>query len=87
VSRSVKVPQLELGLSNGARSGWSGFTAGLARQTIRRNVTINNLLPGTFDTDGQREHVRGMVDEKNTYEKIWHGRIAQNPAGRFGQAD
>jgi len=87
VSRSVKVPQLELGLSNGARSGLVGFTAGLARQTIRRNVTINNLLPGTFDTDGQREHVRGMVDEKNSYEKIWQGRIAQNPAGRFGQAE
>jgi len=87
VSRSVKVPQLELGLSNGARSGLVGFTAGLARQTVRRNVTINNLLPGTFDTDGQREHVRGMVDEKNSYEKIWQGRIAQNPAGRFGQAE
>ena len=87
VSRSVKIPQMELGLSNGARSGLVGFTAGLARQTIRRNVTINNLLPGTFDTDGQREHVRGMVDEKNSYEKIWQGRIAQNPAGRFGQAE
>ena len=71
VSRSVKMPQLELGLSNGARSGLVGFTAGLARQTIRHNVTINNLLPGTFDTDGQREHVRGMVDAKNSYEKIW----------------
>src|SRR4029077_13547842 len=82
VSRSVKIPQAELGLSNGARSGLVGFTAGLARQTVRHNVTINNLLPGPFDTDGQREHVRGMVDEKRSYEKIWQGRIAQNPAGR-----
>jgi 3-oxoacyl-[acyl-carrier protein] reductase len=87
VSRSVKVPQLELGLSNGARSGLVGFTAGLARQTIKHNVTINNLLPGTFDTDGQREHVRGLVDANNPYERVWNARIAQNPAGRFGQAD
>ena len=86
-SRSVKIPQLELGLSNGARSGLVGFTAGLARQTIRHNVTINNLLPGAFDTDGQREHVRGLVDANNPYEQIWNARIAQNPAGRFGQAD
>ena len=62
VSRSVKIPQAELGLSNGARSGLVGFIAGLARQTVRHNVTINNLLPGPFDTDAQREHVRGMVD-------------------------
>lgn len=50
VSRSVKIPQVELGLSNGARSGLVGFAAGLARQTVARNVTINNLLPGIFDT-------------------------------------
>jgi 3-oxoacyl-[acyl-carrier protein] reductase len=87
VSRSVKIPQLELGLSNGARSGLVGFAAGLARQTVRHNVTINNLLPGTFDTDGQREHVRGLVDEQNSYEKIWNARVVQNPAGRFGQAE
>ena len=87
VSRSVKVPQLELGLSNGARSGLVGFTAGLARQTVRHNVTINNLLPGPFDTDGQREHVRRMADDKNSFETIWNARVAQNPAGRFGQAD
>jgi 3-oxoacyl-[acyl-carrier protein] reductase len=87
VSRSVKIPQAELGLSNGARSGLVGFTAGLARQTVRRNVTINNLLPGPFDTDGQREHVRGLVDAQNTYEQIWNRRVAGVPAGRFGQPD
>ena len=87
VSRSVKIPQLELGLSNGARSGLVGFAAGLARETVAHNVTINNLLPGPFDTDGQREHVRGMADDNNSYEKIWNARVAQNPAGRFGQAD
>src|SRR5919197_1591940 len=87
VSRSVKIPQAELGLSNGARSGLVGFTAGLARQTVRHNVTINNLLPGPFDTDGQREHVRGMVDATHSYDMLWNARVAQNPAGRFGQAD
>jgi len=87
VSRSVKIPQLELGLSNGARSGLVGFVAGLARQTVKHNVTINNLLPGPFDTDAQREHVQGMVDATHSFEQIWNARIAQNPAGRFGQAD
>ena len=87
VSRSVKIPQLELGLSNGARSGLVGFVAGLARQTVKHNVTINNLLPGPFDTDAQREHVQGMVDAAHSFEQIWNARVAQNPAGRFGQAD
>jgi len=88
VSRSVKIPQIELGLSNGARSGLVGFVAGLARQTVGRNVTINNLLPGPFDTDAQREHVRGMVTEGGkTFAELWNARVAQNPAGRFGRPD
>src|SRR5262245_63651542 len=62
VSRSVKMAQLELGLSNGARSGLVGFVAGLARQTAARNVTINNLLPGIFDSDAQRAHVHAMLE-------------------------
>ncbi len=85
-SRSVKIPHVELGLSNGARSGFVGFVAGLARQTVKHNVTINNLLPGPFDTDAQREHVQGMVDANNSFEKLWQARVAQNPAGRFGMA-
>jgi len=85
VSRSVKIPQAELGLSNGARSGLVGFVAGLARQTIGRGVTINNLLPGPFDTDAQREHVQGMVDAERSFDQIWNARVAINPAGRFGQ--
>ena len=85
VSRSVKIPQAELGLSNGARSGLVGFVAGLARQTVGRGVTINNLLPGPFDTDAQREHVQGMVDAERSFDQIWNARVATNPAGRFGQ--
>jgi 3-oxoacyl-[acyl-carrier protein] reductase len=53
-SVSVKSPIDILGLSNGARAGLTGFIAGLARKTVAHNVTINNLLPGPFDTDRLR---------------------------------
>lgn len=87
VSRSVKTPQLELGLSNGARSGLVGFVAGLARQTVRHNVTINNLLPGVFATDAQRHHIAGMLDTTGkSFDQLWHERGTQNPAGRYGEA-
>ncbi|HEY6992310.1 MAG TPA: SDR family oxidoreductase [Xanthobacteraceae bacterium] len=86
VSRSVKSPQLELGLSNGARSGLVGFVAGLARQTVGRNVTINNLLPGIFDSDAQRAHVGGMLASTGkSFEELWRERAAANPAKRYGR--
>ena len=88
VSRSVKTPQLELGLSNGARSGLVGFVAGLARQTVGRNVTINNILPGIVASDAQKDHVRGLVAMTGRpFEAIWAERAAQNPAGRYGEPD
>lgn len=86
VSRSVKIPQLELGLSNGARSGLVGFVGGLARQTVAHNVTINNLLPGIFDSDAQRRHIEGMLEEGGkTFDEIWRARAAANPAKRYGR--
>lgn len=86
VSRSVKIPQLELGLSNGARSGLVGFVGGLARQTVSHNVTINNLLPGIFDSDAQRRHIEGMLEEGGkSFDDIWRARAAANPAKRYGQ--
>jgi 3-oxoacyl-[acyl-carrier protein] reductase len=86
VSRSVKIPQLELGLSNGARSGLVGFVGGLARQTVARNVTINNLLPGIFDSDAQRQHVRGMLAQSGkTFDETWRARAEANPAKRYGR--
>jgi 3-oxoacyl-[acyl-carrier protein] reductase len=86
VSRSVKIPQHELGLSNGARSGLVGFAGGLARQTVARNVTINNLLPGIFDSDAQYQHIRGMLEEGGkTFDEIWRERAAANPAKRYGK--
>jgi 3-oxoacyl-[acyl-carrier protein] reductase len=60
-SGAVKAPIDVLGLSNGARSGLTGFVAGLARKTVRHNVTINNLLPGFFDTDRIRAVVGGQA--------------------------
>ena len=88
VSRSVKMAQLELGLSNGARSGLVGFVAGLARQTVARNVTINNLLPGIFDSDAQRAHVGAMLEATGkTFEELWRARAEANPARRYGRPD
>jgi 3-oxoacyl-[acyl-carrier protein] reductase len=86
VSRSVKIPQIELGLSNGARSALVGFVAGLARKTVANNVTINNLLPGIFDSDAQRRHIEGMLDATDrTFDQIWADRARANPAGRYGR--
>jgi 3-oxoacyl-[acyl-carrier protein] reductase len=87
-SRSVKTPQAELGLSNGARTGLVGFVAGLSRQTVRHNVTINNLLPGVFDSDAQKNHILGMLESTGkTFEQLWQERGSNNPAGRFGKVE
>ncbi len=85
VSRSVKIPQLELGLSNGARSGLVGFAAGLARQTVAKNVTVNNLLPGIFDSDAQRRHIEGMLEAGRQVVRRHLARTRRgNPAKRYG---
>lgn len=87
VSRSVKTPQLEMGLSNGARSGLVGFVAGLARQTVAKGVTINNVLPGIVATDAQKHHVEKLAEMTGRpFADIWAERGAQNPAGRYGDA-
>ena len=86
VSRSVKIPQLELALSNGARSGLVGFVAGLARQTVGCNVTINNLLPGIFDSGAQRAHIEGMLASTGkSFDELWRARAEANPARRYGR--
>lgn len=89
VSRSVKAPHAELGLSNGARSGLIGFVGGLARQSVRDNVTINNLLPGAFATDAQVRHIEGMLAQSGgkTFDQLWQERGRANPAGRYGQPE
>jgi 3-oxoacyl-[acyl-carrier protein] reductase len=87
-SGAVKSPIDELGLSNGARSGLTGFVAGLSRKTVRHNVTINNLLPGAFDTDRLKSNfVSNAKVRGTTPEAIREARLAAQPAGRFGDAE
>src|ERR1044072_6005897 len=64
-SSAVKAPIDILGLSNGARSGLTGFVAGLAGKAVRRGVTINNLLPGPFDTDRLRSNAAVHAKQNN----------------------
>jgi 3-oxoacyl-[acyl-carrier protein] reductase len=87
-SGAVKAPIPELGLSNGARTGLTGFIAGLSRTTVRHNVTINNLLPGPFETDRLRGNLE--FNSKKTgksVEELRRVRTEANPAGRFGTID
>ncbi len=87
-SAAVKAPIEVLGLSNGARAGLTGFVAGLARKTVRHNVTINNLLPGPFDTRRLRDTAAGAArDTGKTIEDVLEQRRASNPAGRFGDPE
>jgi 3-oxoacyl-[acyl-carrier protein] reductase len=88
-SGAVKAPIDVLGLSNGARSGLTGFVAGVARQQrlAGRNVTINNLLPGAFDTDRLRTAFRaGAAKSGLSTEQLADQRRAGIPAQRFGIA-
>jgi 3-oxoacyl-[acyl-carrier protein] reductase len=84
-SSSVKAPIEILGLSNGARSGLTGFVAGIARKTVAHNVTINNLLPGAFDTDRIRTTVEAQAKTRGiSIDAVRKERMALCPAGRFG---
>jgi 3-oxoacyl-[acyl-carrier protein] reductase len=84
-SSAVKAPLSVLGLSNGARSGLTGFVAGLARTTVQHNVTINNLLPGFFMTDRNRTTMASFAKDKNqTLEQAIADRLNHIPARRQG---
>lgn len=84
-SASVKAPITGLDLSSGARAGLTAFLAGVARTVADRNVTINNLLPGMFDTDRLRggfpaeAKLRGVSEEE-----VAKARMSGVPAKRFG---
>jgi 3-oxoacyl-[acyl-carrier protein] reductase len=87
-SSAVKAPIDILGLSNGARTGLTGFVAGLARKTVRHNVTINNLLPGAMDTDRLRTTIEVMAKNRNmSVDAARAERAAAIPADRFGTSD
>ena len=84
-SGAVKAPIDILGLSNGARSGLTGFVAGLARKTVRHNVTINNLLPGFFATDRMQAVIGGQAKARGvSFDAALAERVATIPAGRVG---
>jgi 3-oxoacyl-[acyl-carrier protein] reductase len=86
-SAAVKAPIDTLGLSNGARSGLTGFVAGLSRQIAQHNVTINNLLPGAFDTDRLKSNIAGAAKSKDVdVDTMTAQRRASVPAKRFGTA-
>jgi 3-oxoacyl-[acyl-carrier protein] reductase len=89
-SSAVKAPIDILGLSNGARSGLTGFVAGLSRTTALagNNVTINNLLPGAFDTDRLKTTLAGAASKTGqTIEALAEARKKLAPAQRFGHPD
>jgi 3-oxoacyl-[acyl-carrier protein] reductase len=89
-SSAVKAPIDILGLSNGARSGLTGFVAGLSRTTALagNNVTINNLLPGAFDTDRLKTTLAGAAAKTGqSIEALVEARKKMAPAQRFGHPD
>jgi 3-oxoacyl-[acyl-carrier protein] reductase len=88
-SSAVKAPIDLLGLSNGARSGLTGFVAGLARSGIAaRGVTINNLLPGKFDTDRLRTTFSAAASKTGkSLDDVRLVQQSQVPARRFGTPD
>lgn len=89
-SAAVKAPMDILGLSNGARNGLTGFVASLARQVklASADVTINNLLPGVFDTDRLRVTMQAAAAKiGQPVGALLHKRRAGIPAARFGSAE
>jgi 3-oxoacyl-[acyl-carrier protein] reductase len=87
-SGSVKAPLAGLDLSSGARAGLTAFLAGVARTVADKNITINNILPGAFDTDRLRGTLSKMAETKGkSITQVAADRIAAIPARRFGQPD
>ncbi len=85
-SNAVKAPIDILGLSNGARSGLTGFVAGVSRSALAaQGVTINNLLPGAFDTDRLRGNMSGAAQKTGqSLDAVMDARRKNIPAKRFG---
>jgi 3-oxoacyl-[acyl-carrier protein] reductase len=85
-SHMVKAPVALLSLSNGARAGLTGYVSGVAREVARHNVTINNLLPGQFETERlSSNHERFARMREVTLEAFQDAAKKDIPAGRFGR--
>jgi 3-oxoacyl-[acyl-carrier protein] reductase len=86
-SHMVKAPVALLSLSNGARAGLTGYVAGVARDVAHHNVTLNNLLPGQFETDRlQSNHARFAAARGVTVDAFQDAAKKGIPARRFGRA-
>ncbi|HVZ29816.1 MAG TPA: SDR family oxidoreductase [Asticcacaulis sp.] len=84
-SASVKMPLVGLDVSSASRLGLTGFLAGVARSVAHANVTINFLLPGSFETQRLRSGLIAAADAQNLdIEAVRAGNQAKIPAGRFG---
>ncbi|WP_409411218.1 SDR family oxidoreductase [Bradyrhizobium sp. AUGA SZCCT0169] len=87
-SHAVKAPVAMLALSNGARTGLTGFVAGLARSVAEHNVTVNNLLPGTFDTDRLKSNLAALArNSSREVSTVTEEIRTANPTRRFGHPD
>jgi 3-oxoacyl-[acyl-carrier protein] reductase len=87
-SGSVKMPLAGLDLSSGARAGLTAFLAGIARSVAASNVTINFLLPGTFETERLQSNLAANAKTKGiSIEQATAERITTVPARRFGNPD
>jgi len=87
-SMSVLTPLTGLDVSSGARAGLTGFLAGVAREVAHAGVTINNVLPGMFDTDRLKGSTTKMAALKGiSAEEMARARKADVPVGRFGSAE
>ncbi len=84
-SISVKSPVAVLGLSNSARAGLTGYVGGTSRQVAHSGVTINNLLPGTHDTDRISNLDKSVSEQQNRpLEEVMAERRAEIPTGLYG---
>ena len=87
-SSSVLAPIPGLDLSSGARAGLTAFLAGVARTVAGKGVTINQIMPGAFDTDRLRGNFAAASERTGKApDEIARQRAAGIPARRFGQAD
>jgi 3-oxoacyl-[acyl-carrier protein] reductase len=87
-SQSVRAPMANLDLSNAARAGLTGFVGGVARERRDADVTINNLLPGLFDTVPLRRHAAALTKNGNLTESEIMAKFAADvPLARIGRPE
>ncbi|WP_377838789.1 SDR family oxidoreductase [Bosea sp. UC22_33] len=87
-SASVVTPLTGLDVSSAARAGLTAFLAGVAREVAHANVTINNILPGVFDTDRIKTATNKVAEMQGiSIEQATKNRLAAVPAGRLGTPD